>query len=184
MPAVNSNASPATIPPHISRYLQGPTDVDRQFDFLIGDWDVQATKFDPDGATLARYRATWCAKYLNDGRMLMDNFQALAPDGRPISAFVTLRTYSMESRRWEMAGLGAMQTAAAVEWYGTWTDGEMHVIASGEDPSGRLVQTRIRFSDITPEHFLWTSECSVDGGTSWARTAALVANRAVGESSR
>ena len=48
MPAVNSNASPTTIPPHISRYLLVPIDEDRQFDFLIGDLDVQATRLGPD----------------------------------------------------------------------------------------------------------------------------------------
>lgn len=178
MRADPSNASSTTMPPHLARYLQGATDDDRQFDFLIGDWTVQATRFGPDGQAVAHYAAIWHARWLNDGRMLMDDFQALAPDGRPISSFVTLRTYCAASRRWEMAGLAAMQAAAPMEWHGVWSDGEMLIQASGADPSGRTVHTRIRFSDITPQRFVWTSESRLDGGQPWARTAALVAQRA------
>lgn len=180
MSTQNSNASPTSIPPRVARYLGGPIREDRQFDFLVGDWTVQATKFNPDGTVLANYAAIWNARHLNDGRMLMDDFKALAPDGRAVSSFVTLRTYSAESGRWEMAGLAAMQPTARMVWHGTWADGEMHIFASGADPSGREVQTRIRFSDIAPERFVWTSESSTDGGATWVRTASLVVTRAKG----
>ena len=175
-----SGPSPA-MPPHVMRYLQGPADEDRQFDFLVGDWHVHATRFNADGTTLAQYLASWSARYLNAGRMLIDDFKALAPDGGPLSSFVTLRTYSVESRRWEMVGLAAMQPAGRMEWHGTWVNGEMQIFAAGLDPSGREVQTRIRFFDITPGRFLWTSESSVDGGVTWIRTASLVADRVKAE---
>lgn len=178
---MTADSASSSIPPHVVRYLQGPTEEDRQFAFLAGDWHVQATRFNADGTPLAQYRASWSARYLNEGRMLLDDFKALAPDGKPVSSFVTLRTYSAESRRWEMVGLAAMQPAARVEWHGTWTKGEMQIFAAGRDPSGREVQTRIRFFDITPARFLWTSESSLDGGRTWARTASLVAERVKAE---
>lgn len=180
---MSASCTSASIPPHITRYLRGPTAEDRQFAFLVGDWRVQAMRFKHDGAILAQYEATWSARYLNQGRMLMDDFKALAPDGQPTSSFVTLRTYSVESRRWEMAGLAAMQPAARMEWHGTWAHGEMQIFAVGADPSGREVQTKIRFYDITPERFLWTSESSSDAGATWNRTASLVAVRVTVESS-
>lgn len=174
---VQSNSPPSSMPPEVAQYLQAPAPASRQFHFLIGDWDVDATRLNPDGSVLLRYRAIWTATYLNEGRMVMDDFKALAPDGRPISSYVTLRTYSEVSRRWEMSGLATLQPAAAIEWHGLWTGTEMLVVATGVDPSGRSIRTKIRFSDITPNGFRWESESSNDGGKTWTRTASLVATR-------
>jgi hypothetical protein len=175
---MQSSNSSASIPPDVARYLNGPIRDGQQVAFLIGDWDVDATKFSADGSVLYRYKATWSGKYLNEGRMVMDDFKALAPDGRPISSFVTLRTYSEATQRWEMAGLAAMQAAASLKWHGVWTGDEMQIDAAGVDPAGRPVKTKIRFSKITPERFLWESESSADDGKTWMRTASLVATRA------
>ena len=174
---VQSSSPPSSVPPEVARYLQAPIPASRQFDFLIGDWDVDAARLNPDGSVLLRYRAVWTATYLNEGRMVMDDFRALAPDGRPISSYVTLRTYSEVSGRWEMNGLAALQPAAAVEWHGVWTGTEMLVDATGVNLSGRSIRTKIRFSNISPNGFDWESESSNDGGKTWTRTASLVATR-------
>ncbi len=174
---MQSHNPPSDVPPEVARYLQAPIPASRQFDFLIGDWDVDATRLKPDGSVLHRYRATWTATYLNDGRMVMDDFRALAPDGRPISSYVTLRTYSEASARWEMSGLAALQPAAAMEWHGVWTGTEMLVDARGVTPSGKSIRTKIRFSNITRNGFAWESESSDDGGKTWTQTASLVATR-------
>lgn len=174
---MQSSTPPSAVPPEVAQYLQAPIPASRQFDFLIGDWDVDAARLNPDGSVLHRYQATWAATYLNEGRMVMDDFKALAPDGQPISSYVTLRTYSEVSGRWEMSGLAAMQPAAALEWHGVWTGTEMLVDATGVDPSGRSIRTKIRFSNITDNGFGWESESSNDGGKTWTRTASLVATR-------
>ena len=179
---VQSNTSSASLPPEVARYLNGPIREGQQFAFLIGDWDVDASKLNADGSILFRYKATWSAQYLNEGRMVMDDFKALAPDGRPISSYVTLRTYSESTQRWEMTGLAAMQPAAGLEWHGVWTGDEMQIDAAGIDPAGRAIKTKIRFSRITPERFLWESESSADSGNTWTRTASLVATRAAARS--
>lgn len=179
---MQSDKSSALIPPDVLRYLQGPTLEGRQFSFLIGRWNVDATKFDAEGLVIFRYKAIWRAKYLNEGRMIMDEFEALATDGRPISSYVTLRTYSEAARRWEMVGLAALQPVAVSEWHGVWTGDEMQIDASGVDPAGRHIKTKIRFRDITPERFLWESRSSVDDGKTWVLNAVLVATRVVAES--
>ncbi len=174
---VQSSTPPSAVPPEVARYLQAPAPASRQFDFLIGDWDVNAARLNPDGSVLLRYRATWAATYLNEGRMVMDDFKALAPDGRPISSYVTLRTYSEVSGRWEMSGLAALQPTAALEWHGAWTGTEMLIDATGVDPSGKSIRTKIRFSNITHNGFDWESESSSDCGRTWTRNASLVATR-------
>ena len=165
------------IPPEVLRYINGATADSHQFDFLVGDWDVQATRFKEDGSTLFQYKAAWNAKLLNDGRMLMDDFKALSPTGQPVSSFVTLRTFSDATKRWEIVGLSAFQPNTISEWYGHSQSGEMLLVAKGRAPNGAFVQTRIRFFDIKANAFSWESHLSSDDGKTWLKTASLSAAR-------
>lgn len=175
---MTQTTSPAAqIPPEVARYLQGPSPQSRQFDFLIGHWTVTASAFAPDGSLLRQYGARWDAQHLNQGRMVMDDFRAQAPNGQDVSSFVTLRTWSETTNRWEITGLAAFQPAMNAQWHGQWENGEMHLQASGNDPSGVMVQTRIRFFAIEPMAFSWESHTSRDGGATWFKTATLRASR-------
>jgi len=165
------------IPPEVVRYMKGATAQSRQFDFLIGDWDVVTTRFKDDGTALFQYKAKWEAKYVNDGRMIIDDFRACGPSGEAISSFVTLRTYSETTQRWEMQGLAALQPAAATEWYGVWQDGEMLLDACGKNADGKTIRNKIRFFEIQKDRFAWSSKTSRDEGISWVLTASLVAVR-------
>jgi hypothetical protein len=166
------------VPPDVARYLRGQPPEGRQFDFLIGDWDVAATRYKEDGSPLFQYKASWNATSLNDGRMIVDDFKAYAPTGQAVSSYVTLRTYSEATQRWEMAGLSALQPAASAEWFGEWKDGEMLLDAIGKDPAGHMVRTKIRFFDIAKDAFSWESKLSRDEGRTWVKTASLLASRA------
>jgi hypothetical protein len=127
---------------------------------------------------LFQYKAKWEAKYVNDGRMIIDDFKACSPSGEEISSFVTLRTYSETTQRWEMQGLAALQAAAATEWYGNWQDGEMLLNASGKSADGKTIRNTIRFFEIQKDRFAWSSKTSHDEGSRWVLTASLVAVRA------
>jgi hypothetical protein len=175
-----SDKKPSVVPPDVARYLQGPTPESRQFDFLIGDWEVDATRYQPDGSVQLRYKARWLARYLDDGRIVMDEFKAYAPTGQQIACFVTLRTFCEATGRWEMTGLAAFQPVPFPEWHGIWTNGEMLLDAVGAGPDGTRVRTRIRFSHIETQCFAWESRVSTDDGTSWSLSASLTANRAQG----
>jgi hypothetical protein len=173
-----SKSQAPQVPPDVERYLNGPSLEGRQFDFLIGNWDVSATRYKEDGSLLFQYKASWSAKYLNEGRMILDDFRAYAPTGQEVSSYVTLRTYSEATHRWEMAGLSALQPALSAEWYGEFKDGEMLLDASGRDPAGNMVKTKIRFFNIANDSFSWESNVSRDEGKTWFRTASLLASRA------
>lgn len=173
-----SKPQPSQVPPDIARYLSGAPPESQQFDFLIGDWIIVATRYKPDGSMLFQYKATWNAKYLNEGRMIFDDFKAYAPTGQVISSYVTLRTYSETNHRWEMTGLAALQPAVNAEWVGEWKGGEMLMSATGKDPGGNLVKTKIRFFHITKDSFEWESQVSLDDGKTWSKTANLLASRA------
>ncbi|HEX2544562.1 MAG TPA: VOC family protein [Ramlibacter sp.] len=116
--------------------------------------------------------------------MVMDDFQALAPNGDAISSFVTLRTYSEATKRWEMAGLQALQPSIPAQWHGVATDDGMLLHALATLPDGQRVHTRIRFFDIAPESFSWESSASFDAGQTWRKTASLQARRKAGTDAR
>lgn len=165
------------VPPDVARYLSGPPPESQQFDFLIGDWSIAGTRYKPDGSVSFQYKATWNAKYLNEGRMIVDDFKAYAPTGQAISSYVTLRTYSETNHRWEMTGLAALQPAVNAEWFGEWKDGEMLMSATGKDPAGNVVKTKIRFFHIAKDSFEWESLVSLDDGKTWTKSAMLLASR-------
>jgi len=114
-------------------------------------------------------------------RVSSSNFSSVTglsrPTGQAISSYVTLRTYSETNRRWEMAGLAALQPAGTAEWVGEWQDGEMLISATGKDPAGNWIKTKIRFFNIAERSFEWESHASVDDGQTWSRAASLLASR-------
>jgi len=170
-------ATAPQVPPEVLRYIKDPVPESKQFDFLIGEWNVDGTRYKEDGTPLHKYRALWSAVSLNGGRMIMDDFKALGPTGQPVSSFVTLRTYSEVTNRWELAGLQALQPSMPSEWNGVAKDGEMHLDATASTPTGDAVKTKIRFFNITPNSFSWESSMSLDHGKSWRQVADLRAVR-------
>ena len=76
-----SRSQAPQLPPEVAMYIKDAPPESKQFDFLIGDWDVAATKYKADGTVLTQYKAIWSAQYLNNERMIMDDFKALAPTG-------------------------------------------------------------------------------------------------------
>lgn len=167
--------SPAQIPPEVAAYMRGPTEESLQFEFLIGEWHVEGRRYGPNGEQ--QYAGRWSARYLYGKRMVMDEFTVLAPSGQEVSAFTTLRTFSPLTGRWEMAGIGAMQPAINGKWFGNCVEGEMHLEAEGQGPSGQQVKSRIRFFEIEPSCFKWENHVSLNGGDTWMKAASLVATK-------
>lgn len=71
------------------------------------------------------------------------------PSPWDVSSYVTLRTYSEVTRRWEMVGLSALQPAVPAQWHGEFKDGS----------------------------FRWESRVSRDDGKTWVTSAVLLASR-------
>lgn len=165
------------VPPDVAHYLAGAPPEAVQFAFLLGSWDVAGTRWQRDGSVALAYRASWEARTINDGRMIVDEFKAYAPGGAEVSCFVTLRTYSPQARRWEIAGLPSLQAANASAWHGQWTGDEMVLEADVSGPQGQAWRNRIRFFAIAADAFSWDSHLCEDGGGSWFKVASLQARR-------
>lgn len=165
------------ISPEVRNYLRGATEECLQFDFLIGRWTVDGSRYNADGELLQKYGGTWRAEYLHDKRIVLDDFTICLPSGEEVSSFVTLRTYSPITNRWEMAGLAAFQPSLSGKWFGNLGDGEMHLSVENEEADGRVVKHRIRFFDIGPDTFRWERRLSYDGGNTWVLASFLIASR-------
>jgi hypothetical protein len=165
------------MPPEFARYLAGAPKEAGQFDFLIGSWSVQGTRYDPSGAVQLRYQARWRAEYLHDRRMVLDDFAFVSPSGEELSSFVTLRTYAHATSRWEIAGLFALQPGMNGQWNGRAVGAEMHLAAEIRMPNGSILHNRERFHDIEADEFRWESLNSHDDCATWTLVSALTATR-------
>lgn len=166
------------LPPAIRNYLQGPPAQSKQFDFLIGEWDTTFKRFAPDGATVAQGRGEWRAQHKFGGRMVEDEYVTFLPDGREISSFITLRTWSPQTEQWEMATLSSHTPAGVTSFSGRQVGGEMHLQISGVDPAtGKAATARVRFFNITADGFEWEQLNTADGGATWFRGVLIVATR-------
>jgi hypothetical protein len=164
-------------PESVAAYVKGVPTQTSEFDFLIGEWDAQATRYAPDGSVLLRHRAEWRARPMHGGRILLDDYVAYLPDGTAIGSFATLRTFSEETNQWEMTFLVAHQRQLVGSFVGQRVGDEMHLRAVGHDLEGKAVSARVRFFAITADSFEWEQELSIDGGATWSLDVSITAKR-------
>lgn len=164
-------------PQTVAGYLKGAPEQASEFDFLIGEWDARTTRYAADGSVGFEHKALWRAQHLHEKRIVFDDYIAYGPDGTAIGSFATLRTYCEETAQWEMTFLVALQRILLTSFVGRRIGNEMHLRASGKDLEEKPVEARVRFFNITNDHFDWEQELSVDGGATWARDVLIQATR-------
>jgi hypothetical protein len=158
-------------------YMAGPGPNGRDFDFILGDWEANVTRYAPDGSVLLKHEASWSAQSLFDGRMIEDRFVPRV-DGVDAGAVITLRTYCVETARWEMVFLWALQPIPGMtNFVGNRVDGEMHLSGQQQRPDGQVVLSRIRFFEITSDSFSWEHIDSFDDGDTWHAHTAMTLQR-------
>ena len=100
-----------------------------QFDFVIGDWDVDM-RFRPPGQDEQRYRARWHNFWAVNGYVVAQEWRG------PYATGLELRRFNPQSGQWEGRNTYSFNTSWA-ETTATWIDGEMVVrIAGGSDARG------------------------------------------------
>ncbi len=148
-------------------YTAGPGPSGSDFDFFLGDWEANVTRYAPDGSVLQKYEGSFSAQSLFGGRMIEDRFVPRV-DGIDAGAVITLRTYCVATAQWEMVILWAQQPIPDwTNFVGNRVDGEMHLSAQHQGPDGQVVLSRIRFYEITSDSFSWDHRSSFDDGDTW-----------------
>jgi hypothetical protein len=141
------------------------------FDFLIGQWRFQLQARDPKtGAYGPVQRGIWTAAKTHEGMIVEDQFSTDQPNGTH-SLLMTYRVYDTVNRNWTIQGI---QTRVGSPWQpgAAWASGADRLLVQSHPAIGRM--TRIRYYNITPNHFQWRSDGSADGGKTWLADVLLI----------
>lgn len=148
-----------------------------QYDFLIGEWDIEVTSYDNEGKASEPMKGVWWSKYLHGGRVFFDDVILFDGNGKLYPGFPSLRTYSPKLGGWVSMHMSPLATQALCSNVGKWTEGEMHINSKCLRDNGSVQSySRIRFYNITENHFDYIWEESKDG-KAWAKYATFVGTR-------
>ena len=131
-----------------------------QYDFLIGDWDIEVTLFRGQQEPLT-YSARWHNHWVANGYVVMQEWRG------PYSTGIELRSYDPAENKWH--GRNIYQPSPGT-WYSniaSFENDEMTVTTSRTDPEGMETITREIYWEISDASFRIRTEQSSDGGTSW-----------------
>ncbi len=141
----------------------------REFDFWIGEWDLDNLRLQEDGSWLNTGSATNRVFPVAGGCGVVELWDGYLGNSH-IRGF-SVRSYDPAKEKWVLvlnwpqqnrAGFGTLE--------GVFTHGRGDFIQEGQTSDGRTQTTRYSFADIGPDSFRWNDGTSFDGGQTW-RTA-------------
>ena len=142
----------------------------KQFDFLLGQWDLQVH---PKVSSLAamihgapKLGGTMKAWRVLEGVGIEDEMRIVDASANPISLTRALRIYAKADARWKVSGVDATHGRVS-ESSGQWQNGEMRLEGRATDAEGKPVITRTRYFEISADAFRMQQDRSSDGGQTW-----------------
>lgn len=144
----------------------------RQFDFWIGDWDIEQRILDPDGDWLT-FPARTSVRPALDGCALVEHWEGEvqffwqgmeAPD-RLLG--LSVRSYDADAGEWVIRWMDTRTPKFGDGSRGIFEDGVGSFYREGTSPDGRSMTSRIRFFDIRPETVKWDLAISTDDRVTW-----------------
>lgn len=125
----------------------------RQFDFWIGEWDVQT----PNGQTFARSSI----QLIIDQCVIFENYEhaSLGYAGKSFSA------YNAVSKQWTQRWID--NTGAINDYVAEFVNGEMRFHREGTSPTGVKTLNKMTFFNLGPDKVRQLLEVSTDGGKTW-----------------
>lgn len=142
----------------------------RQFDFLVGQWELEVK---PKVSSLAamihgapKLVGTLKAWRGLDGFGVEDEMRISDASGNPMSLNHALRAWDRTRQRWNVVGIDVFRgrpTSSTAQWQG----GEMRIESSGVDGEGKAYASRTRYFEIGPDHFRMQQDRSYDEGKTW-----------------
>ena len=154
------------------------------YGWLIGSWDLDVTRYLPDGSTRRR-PGEWHFGWILEGRAIQDVW-IVPPRGAQrtgdaaANAHVygtTLRIYDPRIDAWQIQWIDPV-TQSYLSMVGR-RQGE-DIVQIGTDPEGQAI--RWSFSDITASSFHWRGEVTADSGRAWRTVVEFGARRSQGRS--
>jgi hypothetical protein len=125
----------------------------RQFDFWVGEWDVQNTLGQPAG--------TSSIQQILEGCIILENWT-----GQNGYSGKSFNLYNKESGKWEQIWVDSM--GAITKYEGRLTrDGVLEYHYESTQPNGTKMEHRLTFFKLDPDRVRQFSETSMDEGKTW-----------------
>ncbi|QQS43075.1 MAG: hypothetical protein IPM63_09150 [Acidobacteriota bacterium] len=146
------------------QFAQMP-DPARQFDFWIGEWDVNLRVQQPDKTWKDQHKATARIYSILGGKAILE----LWSEGKDGINGYSRRYYNPEKKKWDLwlnwAGKNRSGTNGLE---GEFRHGRGEFFAERKQEDGTTRISRYTFSDITENSLRWDDGYSTDGGKTWA----------------
>ena len=160
-----------------------------QFDFLIGQWDLEVTPKVNGLVSMIHGKphllGTWKAWRAFDGLGVDDELRVVDGSGNPVALGHAQRIFDARSHAWLISTLDVYRARFSNASAKLQAIGEMRVEGSSQTPDGKPQLTRSRFDQIGPDHFRMQQDRSSDNGASWDEAVlTIVAKRVSAKAAR
>lgn len=139
------------------------TDAPRQFDFWVGEWDVNLRMLQDDLTWKDSVRAHAEIHSILGGRAILELW-----DSAPILGY-SLRYHDAATGKWVLwLNWPGNNRAGSSSLTGEFRHGRGEFFSSSTDAQGNESISRYTFSDATPTSLRWDDAYSSDGGKTWS----------------
>jgi hypothetical protein len=129
-----------------------------QFDFWVGEWDVQTPQGQHAGNSSIQKILGSC--------VLLENWSGGGLDGK------SFNIYNRNLNQWQQYWVDS--SGRVTVYTGSLVDGEMHYIAEAGPQNGSQVARKMTFSKLGPGKVRQLGEFSNDGGKTWSTAYDLI----------
>lgn len=134
----------------------------RQFDFWIGEWDVNLRMIQPDKTWRDSVKAKVKIYPILDGKAILELW-----DSEPIKGF-SLRYYDPAKKKWVLYLNWPSNSRSSIgSLEGQFRHGRGEFFSSSKGTDGKETLSRYTFCDITENSLRWDDAFSKDGGKTW-----------------
>lgn len=153
-----------------ARALGSATD----YDALVGTWEFRYQWRNPNGEFGDSFPGHWTFEKKGAG-IIEDQWRADDPKTTMATSLHTYRIFDPARKVWQMIGAGS--NGGAITPGISWSD-SANRYGFERAPNGSIM--RFRYFDISPDHFLWRSDRSFDGGKTWVLDEGMMEARRIG----
>ena len=143
-----------------TRNPNGPPQL-AEYDFVIGDWDVDITLSPPNREPM-NYRARWHNHWILNGMVVMQEWRG------PFATGAEIRFYNRQAQRWEGENIYPAFPGGTKPTTSQRFEDRMEVTIESETPQGEPMLNREIYTDITEDSFTMSARTSLDGGETWS----------------
>ena len=142
----------------------------RQFDFWIGEWDVNLRRIQEDNTWVDWKKSKAHIHRILNGRAILELWEEQSSD-LPQNTIVgySLRYYDQQLKKWVLwLNWPGVNQSGSTTLTGTFRHNRGEFFKSQALNDSTELLSRYTFSDITPNALRWDDTFSKDGGKTWA----------------